>query len=228
VISQDDLGHLQGLEVFDTSGERVGPVEQVYVDPESGDPLWVTVRTGTLSFQKSFVPLTGARLDDGWLIVAVDRERVTQAPIRQTDVPLSREDADRLSAYYGLGGADDAMTRSEERLVAGTVREPTTKVRLRKYLVTEEVQVTVPVTREEVRLEEVPVTADDEPKGDDGVAPDMILHAERPVVTTESVPVERVRLSKETVRDEEVISAPVRRERIDLETEPTDEPGRPG
>ncbi|WP_250030938.1 DUF2382 domain-containing protein [Paractinoplanes maris] len=232
MITQDDLGHLNGIEVFDVNGERIGPIDQIYVDPESNDPLWVTVRTGTLSFQESFVPLPGARLAEGRLIVAVDRQRVTQAPVRQTGAPLSHEDADRLLAYYGMGAddgaGDGAMTRSEERLVAGTRQEPTTKVRLRKYLVTEERQITVPVTREEVRLEEVPVTAGDDSPDDDVAPPDLTLYAEQPVVTTERVPVERVRLTKETVHDEEVISAPVRKERIELETEPTDEPGRPG
>ncbi|WP_250005339.1 PRC and DUF2382 domain-containing protein [Actinoplanes sp. M2I2] len=233
MITKDDLGGLSGIEVVDNAGVHVGPVDQIYVDPDSGDPLWVTVRTGTLSFQESFVPLTGARLAEGRLIVAVDRDRIAHAPIRQTDAPLGHDDADRLTAYYGLGRAgDDAMTRSEERLVAGTRREPTTKVRLRKYLVTEERQITVPVTREEVRLEEVPVTGDE--PGDDpgedasGAAPGVILHAQRPVVTTETVPVERVTLTKETVREEQVVTAPVRREQITLETEATDEPGRPG
>jgi len=114
------------------------------------------------------------------------------------------------------------MTRSEERLVTGTRTEPTGKVRLRKHVVTEQRQVTVPVQREEVRLEREPV---DQAHRDDAATgsgpteagPEVILRAERPVVRTETVPVERVRLGKETVIDEQSVSADVRKEQIDLE-----------
>ncbi|MGK5683323.1 PRC and DUF2382 domain-containing protein [Actinoplanes sp. URMC 104] len=269
MITQDNLGDLSGAEVHDSAGERIGEVAQIYADPDSGQPQWVTVRTGTFSFQECFVPLQGARLEGGRLIVATTRDLVMQAPLLETGAPLDFDDADRLSAHYGMapgtpeaaggrhaaadtpgaetqaaadapgaetpaaGGThaggrhaadDDAMTRSEERLKASTVREPVTKVRLRKYLVTEQRQVTVPVTREEVRLEEVPVTAADDPgaatggePGADATPDDMILHAEQPVVTTEKVPVERVRLAKDTVHEEQTISAPVRREKIEYD-----------
>ena len=212
MITQDELGSLAGAEVDDNAGERIGRVGQIFVHPETGEPQWVTVRTGELSFQESYVPLRGARFADGRLTVAFGRELVRQVPLVPTDGPLEVPDAERLEAHYRLN-TDDAMTRSEERLVAGTVREPVTKVRLRKYLVTEQRQVTVPVTREEVRLEEVPVTAP-EPAED---TTDVVLHAEQPVVTTETVPVERVRLTKQTVRDEQTVTAPVRREEIEYE-----------
>ncbi|GAB2625456.1 photosystem reaction center subunit H [Paractinoplanes abujensis] len=127
---------------------------------------------------------------------------------------------------------DDAMIRSEERLVPHTRTEPTGRARLRKYTVTEEQQVTVPVTREEVRLEQEPApdTADASPRpvehnddrGDDD-GPAMTLWAERPVVTTEAVPVERVRLGKRTVTGSETVTGEVRHEQVELETGPGDE-----
>ncbi|SNY42655.1 DUF2382 domain-containing protein [Paractinoplanes atraurantiacus] len=209
-ISQEDLDNLSGAEVYDKAGRPLGTVGQIYLDPHSGEPLWVTVRTGAMSFQESFVPLRGAGLQGGRLTVAVDGTLVRAAPMIDTDGPLEYGDADRLEAHYGSAG-DDAMTRSEERLVTGVRKEPVTKVRLRKHLVTEERQITVPVTREEVHLERVPVDAPDVP------APDTTLYAERPVVTTEKVPVERVRLRKQTVTDEETVTAPVHKEQIEFE-----------
>ncbi|WP_250032399.1 PRC and DUF2382 domain-containing protein [Paractinoplanes maris] len=117
---------------------------------------------------------------------------------------------------------DDAMTRSEERLVADTRTEQTGKARLRKYVVTEQQQVRVPVAREEVRLEREPIT--DANRGDAYAGADITeaehevtLRAERPVVDTETVPVERVRLGKETVRDEETVSGEVRKEQIEFD-----------
>jgi uncharacterized protein (TIGR02271 family) len=117
---------------------------------------------------------------------------------------------------------DDAMTRSEERLKVGTERVETGKVRLVKHVVTEQQQVQVPVSHEEVRLEREPVTdanRADALRGEDitEAEHEVTLHAEKPVVDKETVPVERVRLSKEEVADNKTVSGTVRKERIDME-----------
>ncbi|MEU4621926.1 PRC and DUF2382 domain-containing protein [Actinoplanes sp. NPDC023801] len=127
----------------------------------------------------------------------------------------------------GLTG--DAMTRSEERLNVGTEREQTGRARLRKYVVSEQQQVSVPVTREEVRLEREPITGANRDAAYTG--PDLTesehevtLHAERPVLTTETVPVERVKLGKETVTEQQTVGGEVRKERIEADL--PDEDGR--
>ena len=114
------------------------------------------------------------------------------------------------------------MTRSEERLVAGTRTEEAGRARLRKYVVTDQEQVSVPVTREEVRLEREPVTDANRGAALDGPAisedeHEVTLHAERPVVDTEAVPVERVRLGKETVTEEQRVQGEVRKEQIEFD-----------
>jgi uncharacterized protein (TIGR02271 family) len=121
------------------------------------------------------------------------------------------------------------MTRSEERLNVGTQREQTGRARLRKYVVTENQQVNVPVEREQVRLEREPITdanRDDALSGPDLTESEheVTLHADRPVVDTETVPVERVRLGKETVTDEQTVGGEVRKERIEADL--PDEQGR--
>ncbi|MFT7836754.1 PRC and DUF2382 domain-containing protein [Saccharothrix sp. BKS2] len=117
---------------------------------------------------------------------------------------------------------DDAMTRSEEHLRVGTEKHEAGRARLRKYVVTETEQVAVPVTREEVRVEREPITEAN--RGAALSGPDIseeehevTLHEERPVVDTEAVPVERVRLAKEQVTDTETVAGEVRKERIDTD-----------
>ena len=117
---------------------------------------------------------------------------------------------------------DDAMTRSEERLNVGTERQAAGRARLRKYVTTENVTKTVPVQREEVRIEREPIT--DANRGAALSGPDIseeehevTLHEERPVIEKETVPVERVRLDKETVTDEVTVDEEVRKERIETD-----------
>jgi uncharacterized protein (TIGR02271 family) len=130
---------------------------------------------------------------------------------------------DRSTGHDTSGpNTDDAMTRSEERLVAGTQTAETGRARLRKHVVTETQRVDVPVSHEEVRLEREPVTdanRDAAYSGGDITEEEheVTLRAERPVVGTETEPVERVRLGKETVSDTETVSGEVRKEQIELD-----------
>jgi uncharacterized protein (TIGR02271 family) len=115
---------------------------------------------------------------------------------------------------------DEAMTRSEEELRVGTATHERGRARLRKYVVTEEVQTTVPVQREEVRLEREPVTDANVDAAMDGPQiseeeHEVVLHEEQPVVEKRTVPKERVRLAKDTVTDEREINEAVRKERIE-------------
>jgi uncharacterized protein (TIGR02271 family) len=117
---------------------------------------------------------------------------------------------------------DDAMTRSEERLKVGTERVETGRARLRKHVVTENQTVTVPVQREEVRLEREPITDANVGSAMDGPAiseeeHEVVLSEERPVVEKETVPVERVRVGTDTVTEDRQVNEDVRKEQIDLD-----------
>jgi uncharacterized protein (TIGR02271 family) len=124
---------------------------------------------------------------------------------------------------------DGAMTRSEEQLRVTMERYAAKRVRVVKYVVTEEVQVTVPIRREEIRIEEIPL-GDGAPAtagaldttGTGGLPETIVLHTERPVVGTEVVPVERVRLRTEWVQEHVQVRDQVRRERVDVDQ---DQPG---
>ncbi len=136
----------------------------------------------------------------------------------------SRETAADGTVGHDVSGptTDDAMTRSEEQLHVGTEKQVTGRARLRKYIVTENVTKTIPVEREEVRVEREPITAANRDAALDGPAiseeeHEIILHEERPVVEKEAVPVERVRLDKETVTEQHTVSEEVRKENIDVD-----------
>ena len=148
-----------------------------------------------------------------------------------TDAPPSRDVSGPTS--------DGAITRSEEQLQVRTETEAVGRVRLRKHIVTEYEQVTVPVRREEIRLEQEPIggpgtgagaeidsitggASGDPVTGQVGAGEEheVVLHAERPVVRTETVPVERVRMDKQTVTEHQQVEGQVRKEQIELDTDP--------
>jgi len=322
-ITENDLAGLRDGNVISSSGDKIGSIGQVYLDDQTGEPTFMTANTGLFGMKQSFVPLQGARVQDGDVIVDYDKDTVKDAPRIDDDGSLTPEEEDQLYSYYGLGGVgtttdgydttgydagtatdtgyagtrttgdagyadagtsadtgtttdadyagtgtdagyagtgadtgtgatydegadrtsdvgtgtdrgpvgdENAMTLSEERVNVGTETRETGRARLRKYVVTENVTQTVPVQREEVRLEREPIT--DENVGDATSGPDfteseqeVTLTEERPVVEKEAVPVERVRLATDTVTDEATVSEDVRKEAIDSDVD-VDRPNR--
>lgn len=138
-----------------------------------------------------------------------------------TDAGRSRSagySADDVVEDYALD--EGFLTRSEERLAVGTERERIGAAHLRKYVVTEEQRVTVPVSHEEVRLVREPITQENLAAMHVGTDltesdVDIDLYAERAVVNKEIVPIERVRMVKETVTEQQTVSGEIRREHIE-------------
>lgn len=246
-----------GGNILSQDGTKIGSIGQVYADDETGQPNWVTAKTGLFGTSESFVPLEGATVQGHDLVVPYSKDLVKDAPRVDADGHLEPEEEDRLYTHYQLTGSnhtrtenlgreagtghpgnddaagavghdasgpttDDAMTRSEERLKVGTEKQATGRVRLRKYVTTENVTKTVPVLREEVRLEREPITDANRDAAMDGPAiseeeHEVVLHEERPVVQKETVPVERVRLDKDTVTENVTVDEEVRKEHIDTD-----------
>lgn len=216
---------LYGQDVTGTNGDKLGQVEEIYLDNDTGRPEWAAVKTGMFGKKTSLIPLAAATNDSGVLVVPFDKERVKNAPHHDPGYELSPGDEDELYSYYGtISGpnTDDAMTRSEEQIRVGKTTRESGRVRLRKYVVTEQVQTTVPVSHEEVRVEREPISEANVGRATSGPAiseeeHEVVLHEEQPVVDKQVVPKERVRLDRETVVEEVPVSAEVRKEQIDTE-----------
>ncbi len=138
------------------------------------------------------------------------------------------EDRDRDNVHGTVGHdtsgptTDNAMTRSEEQLRVGTERVEAGRARLRKYITTETETRTVPVAKETVHVEREPITDANMPNAMSGPAiseeeHEVVLTEERPVVQKEAVPVERVRLDKDTVTENVQVTEEVRKEQIDMD-----------
>jgi uncharacterized protein (TIGR02271 family) len=237
----------RGREIIDADGDKVGTLEELFRDEQTGEPEWAAVRTGLFGTKLSFVPLQGAAPAGESVRVRFAKSQIKDAPkIDDSDGELSQQEEAELYEHYGMSygeersdtglpeghdangrdtsgpTTDDAMTRSEEELRVGTAERERGRARLRKYVVTEQVEQTVPVQREEVRVEREPIT--DENAGQALAGPEIseeehevVLHEEEPVVEKRTVPKERVRMEKDAVTDEAQVSEEVRKEQIEAE-----------
>nr|WP_189930983.1 PRC and DUF2382 domain-containing protein [Streptomyces sulfonofaciens] len=132
-------------------------------------------------------------------------------------MPAAQPAAERTA-----GGFENAMTRSEEHLHISKERREIGRARLRKYVVTEQEEQRIPLSHEEVRVEREPITEQNRDAALAGpeiseAQHEVTLHAERAVIETETVPVERVRLDVEEKTEQETVRGEVRKERIDVE-----------
>src|SRR3954454_6710230 len=211
MASTQELLSYRGQDLLDQNGDKIGKVEEIYEDTETGAPEWALVNTGLFGTKSTFVPIRDVSTSGDELRVPFEKSHVKDAPGVDTDGELSREDEQRLYQHYGMswstdqsgtglgegtsgagyasgttgadtgyaGGTtgttgddaagtvgrdvsgpttDNAMTRSEEELNVGTPQRHTGRPPLRKYIVTENVETTVPVSREEVRVEREAIT----------------------------------------------------------------------
>ena len=230
-----------GSTATDPTGAPVGRLAELFVGRTSGTPEFGIVELGG-GDERVAVPLTGARREAGGLVLPFPAEKAFAAPRMQADVDeIPAEVGALIHEQFGLHDAPTAptvpldahaedeveVTLSEEQLAVETRSQATERVRVRKHVVTEEVTVTVTLRREELIIEREPVPGtshqaaeDDFPLGDDGRTVEFVLHAEEPVVTKRVVPVERVRINRNTITEERRIADTVRRERVDVDEVP--------
>ena len=102
-ITENELSGVYDGDVLSTSGEKIGSVGQIYLDDQTGEPTFVTANTGLFGMSQSFVPLRGARVENGNVVVDFDKTTVKDAPRINDDGSLSPAEEDQLYAYYGMG-----------------------------------------------------------------------------------------------------------------------------
>jgi stress response protein YsnF len=244
MASDSALPPVIGAIAEDRDGNALGTVTAVFVDDATERPTWVGLTSGLHATADPddvpvVAPITDAVFTDGRLRLAVPAAAVRSAPHPASPDRLGPDEESTLRAHYrgdrtdAGAGTDTAMTRSEEQVRVRTVVEPWTRAVLRIEEVTEEVMVPVTVTRQRARIEYRPLApggADrtdptpDEPGGQRSTSTTewVTLWGERPRITLERVPVEKVRLATSWTTEEQLHGDQVRREEIELRTTDTD------
>ena len=253
-VTQDILSW-RGQELRSSDDDKLGTIEEIYLDTRTDEPEWALITTGLFGSKQSFVPLRDASQSDEGITVPFDKATVKDAPKIDPDGELSQQQEAELYRHYGLdysesrsdsglpeGGTgttpqetrgvvgedvsgpetDSAMTRSEEEVRVDTAERESGRARLRKYIVTDQVEETVPVRRETARVEREPITdanVDDAMSGGALTEEEheVVLHEEEPVAEKRVVPKERVRLDKDVEIEDRTVAEDVRREEIEID-----------
>jgi uncharacterized protein (TIGR02271 family) len=231
-----------GYEVFDQVGEKIGKVDDLFVD-ESDQPEYIGVKMGFLGTRSTLIPweAVSSTDDEGKAItVATDKATAKDGPVFDDDREITPEFENEVYSYYGLQrsqttdepGAYESyqdaapsttdedelrVQRTEEELVAGTHEREAGQLKVRKRVRTDREQIEVPTRHEEVTVERVPVEgeATEAQIGEDEVV--VPVTEEEVVVGKRAVAKEEVRIRKDVVEDTEVVEEDVRREEVDVE-----------
>ena len=239
-----DFNAYVGRTVIGSDGDKIGSVDDVYLDESTGQPGWVSVTTGWFGLRRSYVPLSEAEWQGEDLVVPYTKQQLKDAPNYEPEGALSADDERSLYGHYQLdydsddrtradagttATHDDAMTVSEEELRVATHQREAGRARLRKYVDVERAETNVAVAHDEVHIEREPIHAGNVDEAYSGAE---ISESEHEVVLTEevveadveTVPKERVRLETERVVEEETVGADLRKERVELERDGTTRP----
>jgi len=255
--------------MVDQDGDKIGRIEEIYLDQETDKPEWALVNTGLFGSKSTFVPIAKASPEGDGVKVPFEKAQIKDAPGVDASGELSQDEEQQLYRHYGMdygearsdsglpeGGTadrtadvdrestadvdrdtsdrgvvgndvsgpetDTAMTRSEEELSIGTRQREAGSARLRKHIVSDSVSETVPVQREEIRVEREAITdanVGDATSGGDLTEEEheVTLMEEEAAVDKRVVPKERVRMDKDTVSEDVQVDEEVRREEVEIE-----------
>jgi uncharacterized protein (TIGR02271 family) len=246
-------GDLYGASVYDSMGEKIGSVDEIFYDEQTNQPEWLGIGTGFFGTKRVLVPMHNARPSEDGVTVPFDKGTVKDAPHVGGDEIDEATEAE-LYAYYGVERSESrsdtglpagdsgfgdqdrrtglrnvdeqSMTRSEEELRVGKRSVEAGRARLRKWVETEPVQERVELERETVHVHREPIneTVEGARIGEQTI--EVPLEREEAVVDKRVVAKERVGLDKDVDRRTEVVSDEVRKERI--ETDGTTDPRNAG
>lgn len=243
----DTMNRLFDCEVVDVQGNRIGPVENLWLDPATNQPEFVAVKTGMLMGKTHLVPVAEAQIDDAnhQLRVPYREDQIKNAPHFPDDADLSEEDEQGVYRHYGLrrseapsptglaGGAgitearqqraptdqgERTMPLAEEQLRVGKRPVEAGRARLRKVVRTERVQEPVELRREQVTIERVPASGQEVPR--DAFQEQEIevpLTREEPVVEKEAHVTGQVRVDKTVETEQRTVGGEVRREEVEID-----------
>lgn len=234
-----------GYDVLDTTGHKIGTVDDAWADDATGQLEFIGVKTGWFFGKTHIIPAEQAQIADGQIRLPYAEDQIKDAPNFAGDAELSADDEDQIYAYYGMNrstapsptglgtggqsstadigtetstGESAGMKLSEEELQVGKREVAAGQARVRKVVRTEHQEVPVELRREEINVERVPATGTEVPS-DAFQEKEVGVTAtrEEPVVGKEAHVTGEVRVGKTAETETRTVGGDVRKEEADVE-----------
>ena len=208
-----DVNAILSSTAYGSDGDKIGKVEQVFLDDNSGEPTFLTVNTGLFGAKENFVPVKGARQDGDRVVLPYTKDVIKDAPKVDADQHLSPAEEEELYRYYELN-YDDGRTAGTDRdrttAAAGTAGVAGTAAADRGVTDRDVADRDRDAVDQDRR--DVAATAGDEAS--------VVRHEERLNVGTQEREAGHARLRKYVVTDHETVDVPVEREEVTVERTP--------
>jgi uncharacterized protein (TIGR02271 family) len=242
-MSMESLQSARGQTVYGADGDKIGSIEELFVDEQTGKPEWVGVGTGMLGTKRVLVPVVGMEPSDDGFRVPYSKGQVKGTPDIDSE-EISQETEAQLYSHYGLeygesrsdtglpeGGAPTGrapesatvgeadVVRSEEELNVGKRETARGRARLHKWVESEPVEMDVELKQETARVSRESI---DQPVSGAEIGDETIeveLRGEEAMVQKETVAKERIGIEKDVTTQKETVRDEVRKERVEVEGE---------
>ncbi|WP_297189353.1 PRC and DUF2382 domain-containing protein [uncultured Corynebacterium sp.] len=209
-----NIQDLLNATAFDAQGEKLGKINNLFVDDKTGQPTFIEVNHGLFGMSSSLVPLRGHRLNGDELKLAFDKDLIKDAPDIDFENQLTAADQETIYEHYHLTDVQDVETYVTDRPAAddsnlagfaGAAGAGAAGAGVAAGTTEKDV-----IDRDEREVRE-PVA---------GQSNDIILEKEKLNVGTERVASGEARLRKYQVEETETVEVPVTREEVRIERTP--------
>ncbi|WP_432488118.1 DUF2382 domain-containing protein [Kineococcus sp. SYSU DK018] len=120
ISGMNSVEELYGATVTGTDGDKIGKVDEVYLDNATNQPEWVSVKTGLFGSNVSLIPLSQATMSGDTVTVPFAKAMVKDAPHHDPGHELSEQDENDLYAYYGMSGTTGTTGTATDTTTTGT------------------------------------------------------------------------------------------------------------
>ena len=115
----EDVQTWRGMKMVDADGDKIGTIEDIFLDRQTGEPAWAAVKTGLFGLKQTLVPIHDAELtEDNEVRVTVQKENVKDAPRIDAEGELTPEEERTLWEHYGRSDYDEWQGEDRTKALA--------------------------------------------------------------------------------------------------------------
>jgi uncharacterized protein (TIGR02271 family) len=100
--TENQAAQLFGYDVIDGEGNKVGSVDNVWVDDATNELEFIGVKTGWLMGKTHVIPVSDAQIGNDSITVSFPQDTIKDAPSFGGDHELSSEEEDQIYSHYGV------------------------------------------------------------------------------------------------------------------------------